>query len=393
VTFVKHYLLIGLFAGMLLGSWVLEGTVLRGKSALFGVVEKKPWPDFELSTVLDGTYQKAAEDSFRQSAPLRTFWIRLFNQFRLSIFGIWPNENVIVGKDDYLFEAAYIQDYLRLAPFDVPTIDATLKDIVRISSTLEKSGRKLVVVITPSKADFYPETIPDSFKTGQPITSKRGYEVLQAGLTNAGIPTFDAANYLWQNKSEIVGPVYMRSGTHWSWMAVATATKGFVDYLNQMGLGLPVIETISAKAVWPPQNPDADLLLLMNTLDFLVREPFRSDTYYYPEVKVSGSGTKSSFFIQGGSFTENLVRILSEAKIVSTPYWLANNRIFNETTKKGDFSKFSELDFHQILQAKIIVLEVNRQAAYHMGFGFISELRNYLDANPNLPPPGLANGL
>ncbi|MEG1074051.1 MAG: hypothetical protein RSF84_02840, partial [Ruthenibacterium sp.] len=111
----KKYLFFMLFFLILL--FPLYGGVLDYFCPpLKGVIVQEQAPQFTLSGALDGSYQTDAGTFFEQSMPGKNALLRLRGETIYSLLRTSPNNYVLRGKDDYLFEIEYLQDYFQMTP-------------------------------------------------------------------------------------------------------------------------------------------------------------------------------------------------------------------------------------------------------------------------------------
>jgi hypothetical protein len=79
---------------------------------LGGVTFKTECPQLTLQSFASGAFQRDAEQYSRENFGFREWHIRLFNQFRHSLFGQTTNQFVVKGKDGKtFFEESYIISY------------------------------------------------------------------------------------------------------------------------------------------------------------------------------------------------------------------------------------------------------------------------------------------
>ena len=82
-----------------------------GELPLKGDVEYFPDMKFSVGSWKDESFQKAKEKYLNQQFGFRNFFVRLNNQIYYSIFCQAKANGVVVGKQGYLYEENYINDY------------------------------------------------------------------------------------------------------------------------------------------------------------------------------------------------------------------------------------------------------------------------------------------
>lgn len=88
------------------------------------------------------------------------------------LFGNLPDDNVIIGKDDFLFESVdettgynYIADYIGYGQTDGDEIRDIARGIVALQKQYRDLGVDCIVAVIPNKQTVYGEKMPDFFGT------------------------------------------------------------------------------------------------------------------------------------------------------------------------------------------------------------------------------------
>ena len=155
------------------------------------------------------------------------------------LFHVFPWENVIEGKDDwlYLLPDYDIPNYVNT---NVPTKDALVwigDNYSRITKDLKKLGVEFSVMIWPYKYSIYPEYMPNSLRK---VNYESAIEVLDRELTNNGNFDFETAfGVLRDGKQE--RPVYYKAfdSSHWNQYGAFLAYK---ELMNQVRKHFPNIK-------------------------------------------------------------------------------------------------------------------------------------------------------
>jgi hypothetical protein len=131
---------------------------------LDGVYEAPPRPEISLKNIFNGNFQGDFEKYFNYKLWGRATMSRIYNQIIYSVFKSTDNSRVLIGKDGYLFEPWYAQVYLD-EPIENQKLDLHNKMVMLTSlqKTFEEMGKRLFVIITPSKASIYPEYLPNDY--------------------------------------------------------------------------------------------------------------------------------------------------------------------------------------------------------------------------------------
>ena len=140
--------------------------------------------------------------------------------YRGNIVGIWSraraaigdgNDQVIVGKDDFLFFADTIDCYIG-NPMSDEEISAAADALESLAAAADKRGAKFLFVPSPNKNHIYPEKMPSRFlRTAQTDLDRLLAELDKRGLEGLYL---DPRQTLLNAKSERL--VYHRRDTHWN---------------------------------------------------------------------------------------------------------------------------------------------------------------------------------
>ncbi|MBC8082230.1 MAG: hypothetical protein H7Z21_03400, partial [Hymenobacter sp.] len=193
-----------------------------------------PRPVFSWSAMLAGTYPGALENFATQKIGFRTWLVRPRNQLLFSLFGKSTNSEILLGKENQLFERDVVRGYLgqlRLVPEDEAA--ERVRQLRRLQDTLARRGKLLVFAIAPAKPSFAPELLPDSCQTswGRPTNYGR-YSAL---LREAGVNLLDFGPVFRGWKAGSAHPLFPPGGTHWSGYGVTRAADTLFRFLEQRG--------------------------------------------------------------------------------------------------------------------------------------------------------------
>jgi hypothetical protein len=133
---------------------------------LYGVtVEKKVQPA-SLASWLTGELQKGLNTLASENFAGRELLIRLYDQVLYQVFhkSYMYLEHIIRGRNGNLFERRSLEVYGRLyEPISNAEAEALAVMMKYLSDQLKELRSCFVLLITPNKADLYPEDIPDRF--------------------------------------------------------------------------------------------------------------------------------------------------------------------------------------------------------------------------------------
>ncbi len=356
---------------------------------LSGVDDTYTQPAFSLSAFWDGTYQQQFETYCSYGFSGYRFAMRALNEFRFRLFD--EADDIVVCKDGSVIFEHYLDEFLGLSGthFCSPDyLDETAARLRRISALAESAGKELVVVITPNKADFIAEQIPDRFYQmdrayGQ---EQRGRRQLTARLDQAGIAYVDSAELL--QSHEYPFPVFPQTGIHWTREAAIQAVDALIDCLEDGGYTLKRIGVEGREEQACPRrgymNSDDDIWQLMNI--FSTKET----TYSYPiETElIPESYDLPAVFVQGGSFTFTLLELLADHDIVrDLDFLFYDIALYDYDRNRSAISGLDDPSIRAKVQdSDVILLEVNEEKIYDMGSGFLPVLEEILAGPPAASP-------
>ena len=370
----RNILFIIIFAVSLLVP--VYGRLLDRGITLSGVSAAPEEAAFDIADIQDGSYQKYLNDTWEDNFPGRKLLLKTRNQLLYSCLNVSPNENVVIGKNKCLFEPMYILYETQVYPpssdeyFDNLTIE-----LKQFRELLDRNGKELYLFITPSKAHYMKDNIPDllMYADQEQYHDTTNYRKFIEALDKSGVNYFDSIRYIDEHKDSgmLKAPIFYNSGIHWSHSWGRTCAAEFLDMINEESRYNLSSVSVSEEVSEEPIEPDTDLYSSMNLL-------FDADeTWYDAPVKVEREGCdKPSVFIRGGSFLGQSISSLVRADVFGSDVHFENNYWFlDKYTAAGTLSGFTAydelpLDF-LVGKSDIVILEVNDAVIANMSFGFV----------------------
>ena len=241
--------------------------------------------------------------------------------------GFKGNSGNFVGKSGFLFESSYMDEYYGFSePYTAVTkegIEMTVDRLQYIQDELkERYGITMLYVISPSKASHLAKFIPDHYVNR--FTSKEGYvrpiDIMREELQNSTINYLDSAVYY---KQIGLYAVFPKTGIHWNHVASfeisAKIAKMYAD-ISGKSVKLPhATDVISSPNPFKSGNNDIDLFNVLYGAMGNAPEDAMDEFYYAPKVTVENKDAqKINVFIQGGSFTSDIVYNLEAYGVADT---------------------------------------------------------------------------
>ena len=324
---------------------------------------------------------------------MRGYLVKTYNQLHYTFFKrvvSTSGTQVIIGKDNWLFEKAYLDKLNTPAKDDGSRINEQAKWLRILQDRLAEEGIAFVFVIAPSKAEVYPEYIPDEHRNPPlPQDIETDYQQALEVLLKHGVNFVDSHSMFMQEKDtgyELFGP----SGTHWNkygaylvWKEIAKTVEGQV----RPPLQIPFLAGVEKH---PSDEIDADLGTLLNLWDTSLSSP--KTCYPVFEFERDLQNQTPAILIIGDSFLFTLVDIVKRANLsTDVDAWYYFKRHFHYPSKEGklmDLTDATETPMernsidgqNQFFGKDLIVLVETQQWLPNVGFGFVEAALQAIEA-------------
>ena len=242
-----------------------------------------------------------------------------FDQMEEEVYdvdGFKGNNAVYVGKNGYLFEAAYMDEYMGYtepyisASKDIAGMQKNIEELEYIQEELAKRGIVMLYVISSSKADQYADYIPDWYKDSHTAEEDyvRAIYTYRDMLKNSKINYLDSSEYYKEIGLLVTFP---KNGIHWNALAAFESTAELLRmYENITGERITRLTATGVQYSKNPFNQGNGEQDVFNILYGAVQSNIKilDNWYYAPQVKVDNEGAKKlNILIQGGSFTGSII--------------------------------------------------------------------------------------
>ncbi|MFO7615900.1 MAG: hypothetical protein R6V75_01465 [Bacteroidales bacterium] len=333
---------------------------------LYGSYYEQEWPKFTARGWFDFTYQPQFHRYLEQNYGFRSFFIRLYNQLDYSLFKKINASGVTYGKEGYLFEEWFITAHYGRDYAGDEVISTMTKRLTQLREKLNEQGTELIVALAPSKADYWPEYIPDRYHGPVTLTN---HEAVARSFSESGIPLLDLNKWFIEIKGQAHFDLFPKTGTHWSHYGSRVALDTLVDFIGQvMNRPMPDVELQPVVPTRRLKNPDDDLERLMNMI-FKMRHVETG----YPEIRYKGAEGVDlpRVIVVSDSFFWNLFNLGLEGKAFKdVKYWYYFNSVYPENFEKPTTVK--DFNFTEELRnADLVLLMGCPTALNNLGWGFI----------------------
>ena len=352
---------------------------------LAGAENAVPAPGLSPQKWLSGEIQAQTEPWLARRFGVRGFALRTANQLNYSVFHRKPaNTSVVFGKDGWLYEKGYFTYYQERHPLKRPKQAKQFAgQMAALRDRLSERGIPLVVVVSPSKLEIYPEHLPDGIApSDEALTRTPGYIQVIEALKAAGIPIVDAHALLLDWKNDGI-PLFPKTGTHWNSYAAqkCMAEAWRTARAEESGKGLPPFPEVTGSEDRSPIGADTDLGDLLN----FIHSPGSGEKVPYPVLAQTESGKRARVLMVGDSFTFQLVDAMGRSGCVADVKLLYYFRgIYDFRWKEGETPVFNnpedfrtgsvdhkKIDYNELVADKdIVVVEFNEIYARNFAWGF-----------------------
>jgi hypothetical protein len=253
------------FLGILFAPMVQKNTHLFRIKGLRGQADPAPYPGFTLKGWFSGEFQEKFNKATEENLGFRPLLVRMKNQAEYTLFRKANASGVVVGRQNYLFEADYIRSYTGRDYLGDDFWKEKFRRLALVSDTLRKSGTRIAIVLEPGKATFYPDKIPARFRPG--TTSENNYNAILRHSKEAGIPLLDLNRFFAENRETAPYPLFPKGGIHWSTGGMVLAADTLLSFVRQtFGFEVPDLVIDRVEMSDSLRDTDDDLAEIMNLM-------------------------------------------------------------------------------------------------------------------------------
>jgi hypothetical protein len=332
-----------------------------------------PKPEFSKDKWFDASYQGDDGKYINDNFGFHQYFVRLNNQIDFSFFKATHAADVVVGKDNYLFQGDYIKDHFAENRPDKDHAKDLLLKLKALQDTLERMGKTLVLAYAPSKADFYPEYLP-----AHPPADSGGnpyIDVYKHIADSFGIHQVDFNAWFLKLKQKNTRYIMSREGIHWTVCGAMYAADSLIRYLEGMRhISMPKLVVTKMEYTDTAKVTDDDLAQIINLIF-----PVAHDTFCYPEIIYTGDSTKTkpkAIYI-GDSFIWTLITDgLMKNTNTDWKFWYYFHEEINQKTMDNGASgiPMDQIDWTtSLLNTDCVVLLYTSHNLNELGNGFIEK--------------------
>jgi len=330
---------------------------------------------------LDGSYARARERRFAARLSVRSHLVRTDNQIAYSLFGRTGGRGtqIVRGQDGWLYEKGYV-DHQNREPVNDGKAAQRAREARRLQDLLAARNIGFVVLLAPSKVTVYPERLRPG-ALARPIGAPGNYDLARAALSAEGVNVLDARALFLRWKPDSEFPLFPRTGTHWSYAAVARlAGELYRNLERQTGRAYPEIVLAGLRTETSVLHEENDLGELLN----LWTSRRMAGPQTHPDVvarPAAGRPLPRLLFV-GDSFAHTLNRLLDDHRAAGRQdllYYYKRRFTYPGRTESPVDRKRINLRA-DLLAGDAVILVVNEVWLPDIGFGFLADAVRSLEA-------------
>ena len=351
--------------------------------ALQGVENKVVPPNPGWAAWWNGTLQAEFDAWLNQRIGLRGLLVRTANQFNHTLFRELPKRSgtqVLMGRDGMLFEKVYVDAYNangRRSESELRNVSASTR---RLQDRLAADGVAFLLVIAPSKAEIYPENLPESADVAGRPGRRSNYQNIVEFLRADGVNLLDAHDLFLEWKREPGMPLlFAKGGTHWNEYGAARVVERIMGRLRDLtGKDLPAVRITGAVTNRTIVESDNDLGELVNLWS---GRPL-AGPQIHPVAETRAGSHLPDILVIGDSFVFTLTNFMDRMGLYRKRdlYYYYNRHYFYPVAPNVALDK-RQLDLLEDVRGRdAVVIEVSEYWLPRIGFGFVRDLLKAYDA-------------
>lgn len=322
LTKTLWYLSIALLSVFVCKQWYSESAIYPLK----GAIEKVEFPTWNSEDWLSGSFQEAFDKASNRNFGFHSIFILLHNQWDYHCWKRANSKDVIIGKDDYLFEQPYIDGLYGVKHAEkISTLESKKQSILNVCNAFKSRGKEVLFAIMPGKHLFHSDKIPDRLR-GE-IAEENIYTVFKKWVQENELNYIDFQKYFVEHKQEIKHPIFTKLGIHLSDYAENIVLDSLLHYIeNKSDENIYDYQFSETSFSTKPWGRDADIGNALN-----LWKPLQSETLTYRSIEFSAVDQQFTprVLIIGDSFYWKLFHIANENKLFSKhEFWYRNHSVW-----------------------------------------------------------------
>jgi len=348
---------------------------------LKGSLDKQESPLLTVKSWFSADYQNKKTVYFNENFGCRNTLVRLNNQLNYSLFHTTNAREVVIGKENYLYEEKYILGYLGRNSIGAEKNKVKIEKLKKIQDTLSNLDIKLFVVLAAGKASYFPEFIPDKYNPDNKEISN--YDLLHTEMHNQGINYLDFNKWFLEMKDTSSHKLYPKGGIHWSKYGELIAEDSIIKFIQKKwNYQLAQIKIDSITRTNKVRSTDDDvegtLNIFTNLPDFTMSYP------HFRYIKNKNTVFPKLLVIADSYYWGLYSHDMSKEVFNNGEFWFYNNQIYSEDIVKDKY--VININYQKELENNDIIMLLSTETNFNnFDFGFIDKAYEiyFGDSNTN----------
>ena len=332
-------------------------------------------PRLKVASVLDGSFQRRAEQWYLKRGGLYGYMVRASNELTYRVFGqISSNygSTVLVGKEHHLYQPMYLNSYNKTAVPAHESLVSRVRAIKKFQDLLTERGIATTLLLSSNFLTLYPELVPAAYRDPSRQTRKNSYEIMRPLFDTYGVDYIDGHELLQSMKSEYPFRLFQTTASHWNDVAACRVTQLLTQRLDgQLKQTLPTIACEPVVVESEPRTPDLDLLEVTNLL-FPKRTYLPAPYVELPDSDKELAADQPRMLFVGTSFCFSVLSQLRRHGITTEfKHFLYYQHWRDSKLRSGQLRSW-EVDWEgDVFKNDVIVIEANTANVGVVGFNFL----------------------
>ena len=187
--------------------------------------ELAKWPKWKEDGTWNQDYLEEAGEYFEDHFAFRQYFVTANALLKGNVFQTGATDQVIVGKDDWLYFGGTVNDYRGRNLLSEREMYNVIHNITLMQNYVQQNGSQFVLMVIPNKNTLYDEAMPYYVKPGDTSNLERLTEL----LTERGVEFIDVKE-LFQNEEEVL---YFHRDSHWNNKGAVLAYNALMEKLGR----------------------------------------------------------------------------------------------------------------------------------------------------------------
>ncbi len=343
---------------------------LKPLDGAFLLSQKPDTKEFTWTSWFNEKFQNSFNKAVEDNIGFRSFLVRLNNQINFWLFKYTDNKNMVIGKDDYLYEEGYILAYTGSNFVGKEFLNKRIDRLKTVQDYLKKEKNiDLILVFEPGKASFDSEFIPEKYKK----KSISNYEYCAQRCTETGVSFIDLNKYFLHLKNQSKFPLYPKYSVHWSTYGMTLAMDSIIRYIEEIrNIDMPEMNWSSIKVTDSSKDADFDA---ENTLNLLYSFP--NLKLGYPQIRFGsyeGKHKPMVLTVADSYFWSVYNNKIPKNLFANEQFWYYGKTIYPDIFGPAAKHVTDSIFNSDIEKQEVILLMITEMNLYNAFWGFTDKL-------------------